>query len=73
MSKILVLADAHDELAKYARKFRTIQEAAKSLGVSGPFLGDCLKGRRDVSPRLLRQLGLKRVIAKTVEIPPSPA
>ena len=40
----------------------TQRAAAKELGVSASYLGDVLKGRREVGPSILRALGLEREV-----------
>lgn len=52
-------------LARFVAKYERQQDAAKALGVSGPFLSDMLQGNRDVSPKVLEQLGLRRAVVKT--------
>lgn len=38
------------------------RDAAKALGISQQYLSDVLSGARPVSDRLLRRLGLRKVI-----------
>lgn len=52
-------------LARFVAKYDRRQDAAKALGVSGPFLTDMLKGGRAVSPKVLERLGLRRAVVKT--------
>lgn len=35
---------------------------AKRVGLSESYLSDVLNGRRDISPRILKHLGLERVV-----------
>lgn len=43
-------------------RFETQSDAAASLSVSKQYLNDLLHGRRTFSLRLLKKLGLKRVV-----------
>lgn len=38
------------------------RELAKRLGVSAPFIGDVLLGKREPAPKMLKALGLRRVV-----------
>jgi DNA-binding transcriptional regulator YdaS (Cro superfamily) len=41
------------------------QAAAKRLGVSGAYVNDLLHGRREFSDRMLKKLGLRRVVVES--------
>ncbi len=56
--------DPLEALEKYGRQFRTKQEAAKSLGVTGGFYSDMLKGYRKIPASILEQLGLRRAVVQ---------
>ena len=49
-------------LARYVTEHRTQSAAARSLGISAPYLHDLLNGRRGFSDRLLAALGFERII-----------
>ena len=54
-----------EKLQELRDKYTTLGNAASALSVSKQYLSDMLQGRRDISPRILGKLGLKRtVIAK---------
>jgi transcriptional regulator with XRE-family HTH domain len=40
----------------------TQKQVAADLGVSAPYLSDVLAGKRDVGPKILERLGLRREI-----------
>lgn len=54
--------DALDRLRTFVAKHRSQRDAAKALGVSFAFVNQMLTGKQPVSPRILRQLGLRRTI-----------
>ncbi len=56
--------NAHDALQAFCDQFETAAEAARQLGISAPYLNDLLRSRREVGPKVLARLGLKRVIVK---------
>ena len=49
-------------LQKFRSQHETLGDAADALGVSKQYLSDMLQGRRDLSPRILAKLGLKRAV-----------
>ncbi len=57
--------NALDALLAYVERFPTRGDAASALSISKQYLSDMLHGRRDLSPRLLAKLGLKRVVVKS--------
>ena len=65
MSTRATIVDPLEELKAFAAKYQRHGDAAKALGISGPFLTDMLKGFRLVSPKVLAQLGLQRAVVKT--------
>ena len=54
--------DAVSELRKRLDKAGTQTALAKELGISKPYLSDILKGKRDPGPKVLAQLGIRRVV-----------
>jgi len=38
--------------------------AARALGISQPYMSDIMNGRRDLSERIMKSLGLERVIVE---------
>lgn len=52
---------AEKRLRAYVRSAGSQKSAALSLGVSQQYLSDVLNGRRGITPRVLAQLGLRRV------------
>lgn len=60
--------DPLTHLQQFVKRHTTQKAAASALGISGPYLGDLLKGRRDFSDEMLDRLGLTRktmiVVAK---------
>ncbi len=57
----LTSAEAFAALQAAVAKFPTASAAAKHFGVSEPYLGDVLKGRRAVGPKLAKGLKLQSV------------
>lgn len=53
-----------DALRRHVAQFDTQKDAAASLGISGAYLGDLLKGKRGASDRVLRALGLTRTVRR---------
>lgn len=55
-----------DELIEHLRKLvkeeGSQRNLAKRLGVSAPFIGDVLLGKREPAPKMLKALGLRRVV-----------
>lgn len=43
------------------------RKAAKALGISGPYVNDLLRGRRNPGPALLRRMGLEKVTRVVTE------
>ena len=56
--------DVLDSLRERVQRAGTQKDAAKSLGISGPYLCDLLHGRRPFSDRILWALGFERVVVK---------
>ena len=54
--------NALDTLQRFREQFDTLGDCASALAVSKQYLSDMLKGRRDLSPRILGKLGLKRAV-----------
>lgn len=51
-------------LKAFVQRYPTQSAGAKALGISAPYLVDLLRGRRALSPRLLKRLGLRRVVVR---------
>lgn len=51
-------------LQAFCDRHKTQTAAAKALGVSLPYFNDMINMRRDISPRILEKLGLKRVVVR---------
>ena len=58
---------AQRRLAAVIQRAGSQRAAARSLGVSAAYLNDVLRGRRAVSARLARALGLERVTVYRVK------
>lgn len=54
--------NAHDKLWAFTVQYPTRKAAAAALGISAVYLGDILNNRRDVPPRILAKLGLRRAV-----------
>ena len=54
--------DAISELRKRLDKAGTQTALAKELGISKPYLSDILRGRRDPGPKVLEQIGIRRIV-----------
>ena len=54
--------NAHDKLWAFVAQYPTRKAAALALGISAVYLGDIMNHRRDVPPRILEQLGLRRAV-----------
>ena len=65
MEKRSVVVDPHEELKKFTDGYDRLDDAAKALGISQPFLSDMLKRHRLVSPKVLEHLGLERAVVKS--------
>ena len=53
--------DPLERLRAFVAKHSNQKDAAAALEISGPYLSDILKGRRDFSPAILERLGLRRI------------
>jgi|KBSMisStandDraft_5_1062788.scaffolds.fasta_scaffold2060021_2 plasmid maintenance system antidote protein VapI len=53
-----------DELQAYCNDFKSLNEAAASIGVTKQYLSDVLRNKRDLSDRLLKHLRLRRIVVK---------
>jgi transcriptional regulator with XRE-family HTH domain len=51
-------------LQAFVAKHPTQGAAADALEISGAYLSDLLKGRREPSPAILERLGLRRVVVE---------
>jgi hypothetical protein len=51
-------------LQAFRERFDRQSDAAHALQISLPYFNDMLHGRRDVSPSILRKLGLRRAVVK---------
>jgi transcriptional regulator with XRE-family HTH domain len=51
-----------EHLRKLAKEEGSQRNLAKRLGVSAPFIGDVLLGKREPAPKMLKALGLRRVV-----------
>lgn len=51
------------KLRQWAERLGSQRALAKHLGVSEPYLSDVIHGRRDPGPKLLKALGLDRVVS----------
>ena len=56
--------NALDVLNEYRQRFDTLGDCASSLAISKQYLSDMLKGRRDLSPRMLGKLGLRKTVVQ---------
>lgn len=54
--------DPQVELASFLERYPTQNDAAKALGIAAPYLSDLLHGHRGFSDRILKRLGLKRIV-----------
>ena len=53
------------QLRKRVATHGTQRQAAKALGVSTSLVNEMLSGKRGITPHVLGQLGLKRVVVRT--------
>jgi DNA-binding transcriptional regulator YdaS (Cro superfamily) len=60
----MVEVDPVERLRAHVEQSGSRSATAKRLGVTVQFLGDMLNGRRPVSARILKKLGLKRAIVE---------
>lgn len=58
------VVDPRKMLAWYTSRYATQAAAAKSLGVSRAFLGQCLHGHSPIPTRILMRLGLRRAVVR---------
>lgn len=58
-------SDALELLQRTVAKHKTKRAAAEALGISPPYLHDLLQGKRDLSDKILKRLGLSREITIT--------
>lgn len=50
------------KLSEWAKRLGSQRALAKELGVSEPYLSDVINGRRDPGPKILKALGLERIV-----------
>jgi transcriptional regulator with XRE-family HTH domain len=53
-------------LRAHVARYETQRACARALRISPSYLCDLLRGRRPYSARILRRLGLKRIVARVV-------
>ena len=56
--------DPIDALRAFVGRYQTQKEAAEELGISQAYMHDLLTSARDLSPRLLGKLGLRRAVVE---------
>lgn len=56
--------NAFEALERYCSRYETLTDAAEGLGITKQYLSDILRNRRDITPRVLEKLGLKRIVVK---------
>lgn len=56
--------DSFAALERFCSQYETMTEAAAALDITKQYLSDILRNRRDITPRVLGKLGLKRVVVK---------
>lgn len=56
--------NAAEALERHCQQYETLTEAAAALGISKQYLSDIRQNHRDITPRVLAKLGLRRVIVK---------
>lgn len=56
--------DPRQALRDFVMQFPLQKDAAEALDISAVYLSDLLNKRRDVSPKILAKLGLRRVVVK---------
>ena len=56
--------DSFAELERFCQQYDTLTEAAAALAITKQYLSDILRNHRDITPRVLGKLGLKRVVVK---------
>jgi hypothetical protein len=64
VTELGAVVDPRKMLAWYTARYATQAAAAKSLGVSRAFLGQCLHGKVPIPTRLLTRLGLRRAVVR---------
>lgn len=57
--------DPIKRLKDWVAAYPTMTAAAQAMGISPQYLSDVLKRRRTCSPRVLKKIGLQRVIVET--------
>ena len=55
---------AEQVLREFVARHGSQSAAAKALGISQPYMSDIMNGRRDLSERIMKALGLERVIVE---------
>ena len=58
------IVDPRKALKEYVAHYDTQGDAASALSISQAYLSDLLHGNRSFSERLLRKLGLNRVVVE---------
>ncbi len=53
-----------ERLEAFVAKYPTQRAAAEALKISGPYLSDLLRGRREISDAILSSLGLDRIVVE---------
>ncbi len=56
--------NALDTLKDYVDGFATKGDAASALAISKQYLNDMLNRHRDISPRILAKLGLRKAVVQ---------
>lgn len=56
--------NAADVLRRFRDQFETLGDAASALSISKQYLSDMLQDRRNISPRILGKLGLKKIVVR---------
>lgn len=54
--------ELREEIRKRIRQIGTQKEAAKRWGFSDQFINDIIKGRRNITKKLLAAIGYKRTV-----------
>jgi len=55
---------ADQVLREFVARYGSQIAAARALGISQPYMSDIMNGRRDLSERIMKSLGLERVIVE---------
>jgi plasmid maintenance system antidote protein VapI len=53
--------DARQRLQDFVDRYKNPTEAARAMKITPQYMRDLLHNKRDISPRILEKLGLKRV------------